>query len=119
MGNIKRFTSNEFVEKNKNLIRIIHSESQKLYLLGKERIEKTREVFPRLIINSIAKILKEGITANEIREIDPEMGAVIFQGMIASVVFHWMREGGKEASVIEQADLLLDFFLKGIAKSKS
>ncbi|HID93068.1 MAG TPA: TetR/AcrR family transcriptional regulator [bacterium (Candidatus Stahlbacteria)] len=108
-----------YVEKNKDLIRILHSESQKLYALSKERIEKGFIANRRLATKSIAKIIREGIKANEIREVDPEMGAIIFQGMMTSMVFHWLQEEGKQGSLSEQVVPMLDFFLKGIAKVKS
>jgi len=106
----------DYVEKNGNLIRILHSESQKLYASSKEKLKKTLIANRRLAIKGVAKILKEGIKANEIREIDPEMGAVIFQGMINSVIFNWFQEKGKGGPLSEQVAPILDFFLKGIAK---
>lgn len=106
----------EYVEENGNLIRILHSESQKLYASSKERIEKALIANRKLATKSISRILKEGIKANEIREIDPEMGAVIFQGMMNSVMFNWFQEEGKGGSLTEQVSSILDFFLKGVAK---
>jgi len=106
----------DYVEKNGNLIRIIHSESQKLYALSKERIHKALISNRRIATKSIAKILREGIKANEIREIDPDMGAIILQGMMNSVMFDWLQKEGKVGSLTEQVSSILDFFLKGVAK---
>jgi len=117
VGRLEAVTSKFFedVKENRDFIRIMHSESQKLYTTALRKVhsyiirerEKTTE--------GIAWIIRDGIKSGEFRKVEPTVAAASFMGIISSVIFSCLAKGEK-ASLDRYKPILMDIFLRGISK---
>jgi len=105
----------EYVQENREFMRIVHSESQKLYAttLREVRSSIIREHKKRT--EGIASIIREGIKSGEFRKVEPTLAAASFMGIIRSVIFNWFVRD--EKSLLDRyKPMVMDIFLKGIGK---
>ena len=106
-----------YKDKNRDLFKILFSESHKLYSDEKENIKSRIKESRQGVIRSTAQIIEDGVKSGEFRDVDPDASAYMFQGMINSVMFRWMREKRKEP-MQDQASLIIDQFINGIGNRK-
>jgi AcrR family transcriptional regulator len=105
----------EYVEENKDFIRIVHSESQKLYATTLEKVRSSIIREHKNTMGGIASIIKEGIKSGEFRKIEPTIAAVSLMGIVRSVIFNWFIRQ-EETSLDRYKSTIMDIFLKGISK---
>jgi len=105
----------EYVKENKDFIRIVHSESQKLYATTLEKVHCSIIREHKNTMEGIAFIIREGIKSGEFRKIEPTIAATSFMGIVRSVIFNWfVRE--EKTSLDRYKSMIMDIFLKGISK---
>jgi len=106
----------EYVNENRDFFRIVHSESQKLYATTLKEVRSFIMREHRKTVEEITKIIQDGIETGEFREVDPDLAAASFMGIIRSVIFNWfMREEGGTLDK-KYRSIVVDIFLKGISR---
>jgi AcrR family transcriptional regulator len=105
----------ENVEQNREFIRIVHSESQKLYASALEKVHSSIIREHKKTMEGIASIIQDGIRSGEFRKVEPTVAAGSLMGIIRSVIFSWfVRE--ERTSLDRYRPMVMEIFLKGISK---
>jgi len=105
----------EHVDQNREFIRIVHSESQKLYATALEKVRSSIIREHEKTMEGIASIIQDGIRSGEFRKIEPAMAAGSLMGIIRSVIFSWfVRE--EKTPLDRYRPMVMEIFLKGIGK---
>jgi len=105
----------EHVDQNREFIRIVHSESQKLYATALEKVRSSIIREHEKTMEGIASIIQDGIRSGEFRKIEPAMAAGSLMGIIRSVIFSWfVRE--EKTPLDRYRPMVMEIFLKGISK---
>jgi len=105
----------EYVKENRDFIRIVHSESQKLYSTTLEKVHSSIIKEHKNTMEGIASIIQDGIRSGEFRKVEPTLAAASFMGIIRSVIFSWfVRE--ERTSLDRYRPMVMEIFLKGISK---
>ena len=105
----------EYVQENREFMRIVHSESQKLYATTLREVRSSIIKDHRKTMEGIAKIVRDGIESGEFREVEPTLAAASFMGIVRSVIFNWFVKD--EKSLLDRyKPMVMDIFLKGIGK---
>ncbi|MBA7470212.1 hypothetical protein ES707_05490 [subsurface metagenome] len=105
----------EYVQKNREFMRIVHSESQKLYATTLREVRSSIIKEHRKTMEGIASIVRDGIESGEFRKVEPTLAAASFMGIIRSVIFDWFVRD--EKSLLDRyKPMVMDIFLKGIGK---
>ncbi len=105
----------ENVEQNREFIRIVHSESQKLYASALEKVHSSIIREHKKTMEGIASIIQDGIRSGEFRKVEPTVAAGSLMGIIRSVIFSWfVRE--ERTPLDRYRPMVMEIFLKGISK---
>jgi len=105
----------EYVGENREFMRIVHSESQKLYATTLREVRSYIIKEHRKTMEGIASIIREGIKSGEFRKVEPILAAASFMGIVRSVIFNWFVTDDK--SLLDRyKPMVMDIFLKGIGK---
>jgi len=105
----------EYVGENREFMRIVHSESQKLYATTLREVRSYIIKEHRKTMEGIASIVREGIKSGEFRKVEPTLAAASFMGIVRSVIFNWFVTDDK--SLLDRyKPMVMDIFLKGIGK---
>jgi len=105
----------EHVDQNREFIRIVHSESQKLYATALEKVRSSIIREHEKTMEGIASIIQDGIRSGEFRKIEPAMAAGSLMGIIRSIIFSWfVRE--EKTPLDRYRPMVMEIFLKGISK---
>jgi len=105
----------ENVEQNQEFIRIMHSESQKLYATTLRKVHSSIIREHKKTMEGIASIIQDGIRSGEFRKVEPTVAAGSLMGIIRSVIFSWfVRE--ERTSLDRYRPMVMEIFLKGISK---
>jgi len=105
----------EYVQENREFMRIVHSESQKLYATTLRKVRSSIIKEHRKTMEGIASIVRDGIKSGEFRKVEPTLAAASFMGIIRSVIFDWFVRDDK--SLLDRyKPMVMDIFLKGIGK---
>jgi AcrR family transcriptional regulator len=105
----------EYVGENREFMRIVHSESQKLYATTLREVRSYIMKEHRKTMEGIASIVQEGIKSGEFRKVEPILAAASFMGIVRSVIFNWFVTDDK--SLLDRyKPMVMDIFLKGIGK---
>jgi len=105
----------EYVQENREFMRIVHSESQKLYATTLREVRSSIIKDHRKTMEGIVKIIRDGIKSGEFRKVEPTLAAASFMGIIRSVIFDWFVRDDK--SLLDRyKPMVMDIFLKGIGK---
>jgi AcrR family transcriptional regulator len=105
----------EYVKENRDFIRIVHSESQKLYSTTLEKVHSSIIREHKKTMEGIASIIQDGIKSGEFRKVEPTVAAGSLMGIIRSVIFSWfVRE--ERTSLDRYRPMVMEIFLKGISK---
>jgi AcrR family transcriptional regulator len=105
----------EHVEQNREFIRIVHSESQKLYATALEKVHSSIIREHKKTMEGIASIIQDGIRSGEFRKVEPTVAAGSLMGIIRSVIFSWFV-GEERTSMDRYRPMVMEIFLKGISK---
>ena len=105
----------EYVQENREFMRIVHSESQKLYATTLREVRSSIIKEHRRTMEGIASIVRDGIKSGEFREVEPTLAAASFMGIIRSVIFNWFVKDEKTLPD-RYKPMVMDIFLKGISK---
>jgi len=105
----------EYVKENRDFIRIVHSESQKLYATALEKVHSSIIKEHKNTMEGIASIIREGIKSGEFRRVEPTVAAASFMGIISSVMFSWLARD-ERTSLDRYRPMVMDILLKGIGK---
>lgn len=115
---IGQFIENSFryVNEHIDLIRILHSEQNKLSQLGKkEKFRKDLLNDQFATINILAKIINEGIESGEYRKTDSREVAMLLMGMVGAAIMYWFHNN-KEVDLDKYRMRILEVLLTGISK---
>ncbi len=104
-----------YVGENREFMRIVHSESQKLYATTLREVRSYIKKEHRKTMEGIASIVQEGIRSGEFRKVEPTLAAASFMGIIRSVIFDWLVKDEKNPPD-RYKPMVMDIFLKGIGK---
>ncbi|MCJ7646560.1 TetR/AcrR family transcriptional regulator [bacterium] len=105
----------EYVKENRDFIRIVHSESQKLYSTTLEKVHSSIIKEHKNTMEGIASIIRDGIKSGEFRKVEPTLAAASFMGIVRSVIFNWFVRDEK-TPLDRYKSTIMDIFLKGISK---
>jgi len=105
----------EYVRENREFIRIVHSESQKLYATTLKEVRSSIIKEHRKTVEGIASIVRDGIKSGEFRQVEPTLAAASFMGIIRSVIFNWFVKDEKTPPD-SYKPMVMDIFLNGISK---
>jgi AcrR family transcriptional regulator len=105
----------EHVGENRDFMRIVHSESQKLYATTLREVRSYIMKEHRKTMEGIASIVREGIKSGEFRKVEPTLAAASFMGIVRSVIFSWFVRDDKNL-LDTYKPMVMDIFLKGISK---
>jgi len=105
----------EYVRENREFMRIVHSESQKLYATTLREVRSSIIKEHRNTMEGIASIVRDGIKSGEFRKVEPTLAAASFMGIIRSVIFNWFVRDEKSLPD-RYKPMVMDIFLKGIGK---
>ncbi|NIM02917.1 TetR family transcriptional regulator [bacterium] len=105
----------EHVGENRDFMRIVHSESQKLYATTLREVRSYIMKEHRKTTEGIASIVREGIKSGEFRKVEPTLAAASFMGIVRSVIFNWFVRYDKNI-LDTYKPMVMDIFLKGISK---
>ncbi len=105
----------EYVRENREFMRIVHSESQKLYATTLREVRSSIIKEHKRTMEGIASIVRDGIKSGEFREVEPTLAAASFMGIIRSVIFNWLVKDEKTLPD-RYKPMVMDIFLKGIGK---
>ena len=105
----------EYVRENQEFMRIVHSESQKLYATTLKEVRSYIIKEHRNTMEGITSIVRDGIKSGEFRKVEPTLAAASFMGIIRSVIFDWLVKDEKSPPD-RYKPMVMDIFLKGISK---
>jgi AcrR family transcriptional regulator len=105
----------EYVRENREFMRIVHSESQKLYATTLREVRSYIIKEHRKTMEGIASIVRDGIKSGEFRKVEPTLAAASFMGIIRSVIFNWFVKDEKTLPD-RYKPMVMDIFLRGIGK---
>jgi AcrR family transcriptional regulator len=105
----------EYVQENREFMRIVHSESQKLYATTLREVHSSIIKEHRKTMEGIASIVRDGIKSGEFRKVEPTLAAASFMGIVRSVIFDWFIKDEKTFPD-RYKPMVMDIFLKGISK---
>ncbi|MFB0526322.1 MAG: TetR/AcrR family transcriptional regulator [bacterium] len=105
----------EHVWENREFMRIVHSESQKLYATTLKDVRSYIVREHRNTMEGITSIVRDGIKSGEFREVEPTLAAASFMGIVRSVIFNWFIKDEKNPPD-RYKPKVMDIFLKGISK---
>lgn len=105
----------EHVQENWEFMRIVHSESQKLYATTLKEVRSYIIKEHRNTMEGITSIVRDGIKSGEFRKVEPTLAAASFMGIIRSVIFDWLVKDEKNPPD-RYKPMVMDIFLKGISK---
>jgi len=105
----------EYVGENREFVRIVHSESQKLYATTLKEVRSYIIKEHRNTMEGITSIVRDGIKSGEFRKVEPTLAAASFMGIIRSVIFDWLVKDEKNPPD-RYKPMVMDIFLKGISK---
>jgi len=105
----------EYVKDNREFIRIVHSESQKLYATTLREVHSSIIRDHRKTMEGIASIIQDGIRSGEFRKVEPTLAAASFMGILRSVIFDWFVRD-ERTDLDRYKPIIMDIFLKGIKR---
>lgn len=105
----------EYVGENRDFMRIVHSESQKLYATTLREVRSSIIKEHKRTMEGIASIVQEGIKSGEFRKVEPTLAAASLMGIVRSVIFNWFVKDEKSLPD-RYKPMVMDIFLKGIGK---
>lgn len=105
----------EHVQENREFMRIVHSESQKLYATALKEVRSYIIKEHRNTMEGITLIVRDGIKSGEFRKVEPTLAAASFMGIIRSVIFDWLVKDEKNPPD-RYKPIVMDIFLKGISR---
>ena len=105
----------EFIERNRDFFRIYTSEGSRFEWSIKDDCGK--KIHDKMVdyIHLLAKVLKEGMKANELKPMDPLDLAHAFEGIVHSFIFEWLISP-ESYPLISKVEIILEIFLKGTEK---
>ncbi|MDH5174439.1 MAG: TetR/AcrR family transcriptional regulator [Elusimicrobiota bacterium] len=105
----------EYAGENREFMRIVHSESQKLYATTLREVRSYIIKEHKRTMEGIASIVREGIKSGEFRKVEPTLAAASFMGILRSVIFNCLVKDEKNPPD-GYKPMVMDIFLKGIGK---
>ena len=105
----------EYVGENREFMRIVHSESQKLYATTLREVRSYIIKEHKRTMEGIASIVREGIKSGEFRKVEPTLAAASFMGIVRSVIFNCLVKDEKNPPD-GYKPMVMDIFLKGISR---